>query len=66
MDSSKVGTALALSEQIRKKEIIVREGLDAMFEIIDQKEKSLHAFLTIDREGAYAAAEKLQEKVGAG
>lgn len=66
MDSSKVGTALALSERIRKKEISVREGLDATFEIIDQKEKSLHAFLTIDREGAYAAAEKLQEKVGAG
>ena len=66
MDSSKVGTALALSEQIRKKEISVREGLDATFEIIDQKEKSLHAFLTIDREGAYKEADRLQEKVDAG
>ena len=66
MESSKIRTALTLSEQIRKKEISVREGLDATFEIIDQKEKSLHAFLSVDREGAYKEADRLQEKVSTG
>ncbi|MBR6477734.1 MAG: Asp-tRNA(Asn)/Glu-tRNA(Gln) amidotransferase subunit GatA [Lachnospiraceae bacterium] len=54
-------TALELGRLIRDKKVSISEGLDAVFSKIDTKEKDLHCYLTIDREGAYAQATRLQE-----
>ena len=61
-------TAVSLGKKIKEKEISVREALDAVFAQIDQTESQYHAYVTIDREGAYrqADADVVQEKIDKG
>lgn len=59
-------TAVSLGKKIKEKEISVREALDAVFAQIDQTEGRYHAYVTLDKEGAYKQADAVQEKIGKG
>ena len=59
-------TAVSLGKKIKEKEISVREALDAAFAQIDQTEAQYHAYVTLDREGAYKQADAVQEKIDKG
>ena len=59
-------TAVSLGKKIKEKEISVREALDASFAQIDQTEAQYHAYVTIDREGAYKQADDVQKKIDKG
>ena len=65
MDIQKL-TAVSLGKKIKEKELSVREALDASFAQIDQTESQYHAYLTLDREGAYRQADAVQEKIDKG
>lgn len=59
-------TAAELSEKIKKGEVGVTEGLDAVFESIRQKEEVLHCYITVEKERAYKQAEEVQRKIKSG
>lgn len=59
-------TAVSLGKKIKEKELSVREALEASFAQIDQTESQYHAYVTIDREGAYRQADAVQEKIDKG
>ena len=59
-------TAVSLGKKIKEKEISVREALDAVFAQIDQTEDRYHAYVTLDKEGAYKLADAVQEKIDKG
>ncbi len=59
-------TAFSLGKKIKEKELSVREALDASFAQIDKTEAQYHAYVTIDREGAYKQADAVQEKIEKG
>lgn len=59
-------TAVSLGKKIKEKEISVREALDAVFAQIDQTEGMYHAYVTLDKEGAYKQADAVQEKIDKG
>ena len=59
-------TAVSLGKKIKEKEISVRESLDAVFAQIDQTEGRYHAYVTLDKEGAYKQADAVQEKIDKG
>ena len=59
-------TAVSLGKKIKEKEISVREALDAVFAQIDQTEDRYHAYVTLDKEGAYKQADAVQEKIDNG
>ena len=59
-------TAVSLGKKIKEKEISVREALDAVFAQIDQTEGRYHAYVTLDKEGAYKQADVDQEKIDKG
>ena len=59
-------TAVSLGKKIKEKELSVREALEASFAQIDQTESQYHAYVTIDREGAYKQADAVQEKIDKG
>ena len=59
-------TAVSLGKKIKEKEISVREALDAVFAQIDQTEGRYHAYVTLDKEGAYEQADVVQEKIDKG
>lgn len=59
-------TAVSLGKKIKEKEISVREALDAVFAQIDQTEDRYHAYVTLDKEGAYKQADAVQEKIHKG
>ncbi len=44
----------------------MREALDAVFAQIDQTEGRYHAYVTLDKEGAYKQADAVQEKIDKG
>lgn len=59
-------TAVSLGKKIKEKEISVREALDAVFAQIDQTEDRYHAYVTLDKKGAYKQADAVQEKIDKG
>lgn len=59
-------TAVSLGKKIKEKEISVREALDAVFAQIDQTEGRYHAYVTLDKDGAYKQADVVQEKIDKG
>ena len=59
-------TAVSLGKKIKEKEISVREALDAVFAQIYQTEGRYHAYVTLDKEGAYKQADVVQEKIDKG
>lgn len=59
-------TAVELGRAIREGRTTAPEAMQAVLEEIGQKEEQYHCYITIDREGALARAEAVQEKILAG
>ncbi len=59
-------TALELGKAVREKEIAAKEALEAVFRVIEKKEERLNCYVTLDREGAFERARKLQERLSQG
>ena len=59
-------TAVQLGEKIKNKEISVVEATTAFLDSIEQKEKDIHAFVSVDREGALKRAEEVQKLIDEG
>lgn len=59
-------TALELGEKIKKKEVSVREAVDAVLARAEEAEPVINSYVTLDREGAYAQADEIQKKIDAG
>lgn len=59
-------TAVELGKKIKNKDISVVEAVTAYLDSMDVKEKDIHAFVTIDREGALQRAEKVQKLIDEG
>ena len=59
-------SALELGKKIAAGEVKVKEAVDAAFAVSDEKEADIHSYITIDKEGAYAAAEKVQQAIDKG
>lgn len=59
-------TAVRLSEKIKSGEVMVKEAAEASLQAIRNKEKEIHAFISIDEEGALRQAEEVQKKIEKG
>ncbi len=59
-------TAVELGKKIKDKEISVVEATTAFLDSIEAKEKDIHAFVTVDREGAIKRAEEVQKLIDGG
>lgn len=59
-------TARELGKQIQEGKVTAVQAAEAALDRIEETEPSLHAFVTVDREGALAQAQKVQEKIDAG
>ncbi|MCM1162296.1 MAG: Asp-tRNA(Asn)/Glu-tRNA(Gln) amidotransferase subunit GatA [Roseburia sp.] len=59
-------TAVQLAAKIKAKEVTVLEAVEAVLEQIEQKEKELNCYVTIDREGAKKRAEEVQKAIDTG
>lgn len=59
-------SAVALSAVIREGKFTATEAMDAVLARIDEKEKDINAYVTIDREQALGAAASAQEKIEKG
>ncbi|MCD8021715.1 MAG: Asp-tRNA(Asn)/Glu-tRNA(Gln) amidotransferase subunit GatA [Lachnospiraceae bacterium] len=59
-------TALELGRMIKKKEISVREALDASYQRIGALDGELNSFVTLDQEAAYRRADAVQAGIDDG
>ncbi len=59
-------SAVALSAVIREGKFTATEAMEAVLARIDEKEKDINAYVTIDREQALGAAASAQEKIEKG
>ena len=59
-------TAAGLGVAIKAKKVTVREAAEAVLLRIDEKEAAYHCYVTVDREGALAQAEKVQGLIESG
>lgn len=59
-------SAAGIAESVRKRQLPVKEVLEAYLKEIDRKEKQLHCYITLDADSAYVQAEGLQKKIDAG
>lgn len=59
-------TALELGKSIQKREISVKEAVQASLGKIREKEKSIHSFVTVDEEGALKRAAEVQRRIDCG
>ncbi len=59
-------TALELGRKIKTRELTAMDAVKAVLEQIKQKEPSIHAYVTIDEEGALRHATEVQEKIEKG
>lgn len=59
-------TAVELGKKIKNKEISVVEATTACLDAIEAREKDIHAFVTVDREGALKRAMEVQKKIDCG
>ncbi len=59
-------TAVETGKLIKSGEITVKDALDAAFAKIEAVEADVHSFVTLDKEGAYARAEKVQKLIDDG
>ena len=66
MVSIKSLTALELGKKIKQKEISVKEAVRASLFQISEIEDKVHAYVTVDKEGALKRAEEVQKEIGAG
>ena len=56
-------SAVELAAKIGQKEVTVREAVEAVFSRIEEKEKALNCYVTLDKEGALKRAEEVQKKI---
>ena len=59
-------TAVELAAAIKKREVTVKEAVEAVLDNIEKKEDTYHCYVTIDREGALKQAEEIQKKIDDG
>lgn len=59
-------SAVELSTALREGKVTAPEAMEAVFARIDEKEKDINAYVTIDRERALKAAAAVQEKIEKG
>lgn len=59
-------TAVELGRKIKAKEVTVTDAVRAVLEQIKKSEDTVHAYVTIDEEGALKRAEEIQKKIDAG
>ena len=59
-------TAVSLGAAIKNKEVTVLEATEAVLAQIEAKESAYHCYVTVDREGALAAAAEIQKRIDAG
>lgn len=59
-------TAVRLSEKIKSGKVTVKEAAEASLQAIRNKEKEIHAFISIDEEGVLRQAEEVQKKIEKG
>nr|MDE7325670.1 Asp-tRNA(Asn)/Glu-tRNA(Gln) amidotransferase subunit GatA [Lachnospiraceae bacterium] len=65
MDITKL-TALELGEKIQKGEVSVKEAVGAQLDVIREREKDYHCYITLLEEEALARAERVQEGIRRG
>ena len=59
-------TAVELGRKIKAKEVTVTEAVTAALDAIEKKEKAVHSFVTVDRQGALERAKEVQKQIDAG
>ena len=59
-------SALELSKNIQSGDISVREAVDAYLGVIEEEDKDINAFITIDKEALYKRVEEVQEGIDSG
>lgn len=59
-------TAVELAAAIKKREVTVKDAVEAVLDNIEKKEDTYHCYVTIDREGALKQAEEIQKKIDDG
>lgn len=59
-------TAVELGKKIKSGEVTVKEAVTACLDQIEKVESTIHAYVTIDREGALKKAEEVQKKINKG
>ena len=59
-------SAVELAAAIKEGKVTATEAMEAVLARIDEKEKDINAYVTIDREAALKAAKAAQEKINAG
>lgn len=59
-------SALELSKNIQAGVISVREVVDAYINVIEEKDKEINAFITIDKKAVYKRVEEVQEGIASG
>ncbi len=59
-------TAVELGKKIKEKEVTVEQAVNAVLAQIEKKEEEIHAYVTVDREGALEKAAAVQKRIDAG
>ncbi len=59
-------TAAELGAAIQKKEVTVKEAVEAVLDQIKKSEDTYHCYVTIDEEGALRQAQEVQKRIDAG
>lgn len=59
-------TAFQLSGKIKSGEVRVREAVEASIRAIKAKDEAIHAFITVDEEGALKRADEVQKQIDNG
>ena len=59
-------SAVELAAKIKQKEVTVKEAVDAIFSRIEEKEKDLNCYVTLEKEKALKKAEEVQKKIDDG
>ena len=59
-------TAVELAKKIRAKEVTVLEATEAALLAIEKREKDVHSFVTVDKEGAMRRAKEVQKQIDGG
>ncbi len=59
-------TAVELGTAIREKKVTVEEAVQAVFDVIEEKEERLNCYVTLDREGAFRKAKEIQSRIDRG
>jgi aspartyl-tRNA(Asn)/glutamyl-tRNA(Gln) amidotransferase subunit A len=59
-------SALELSKNIQSGDISVKEAVDAYISVIEEKDKDINAFITIDKEALYKRVDEVQAGIDSG